>query len=76
VIIRNDGRRIPEELIEQAAAVAAFYSSNRGEGRVIVDVTRVKYVKKIKGAGPGMVTYRNEETITVQPQNEEILKND
>lgn len=75
VVIRNDGRRIPEDLIERAAAVAAFYSSNRGEGNVIVDVTRVKYVKKIKGAGPGMVTYRNEETVTVQPQNEEILKN-
>lgn len=75
VVIRNDGRRIPEALIEQAAAVAAYYSTNRGEGRVIVDVTRVKYVRKIKGAGPGMVTYRNEETVTVQPQSEEIFKN-
>jgi hypothetical protein len=27
-------------------------------------------VRKIKGGGPGMVTYRNERTILVQPQDE------
>lgn len=74
VVIRNDGRRIPEMIIKHAAAVAAYYSAARNEKNVIVDVTRCKYVKKIKGAGPGMVTYRNEETITVTPQNEEILQ--
>ncbi len=76
VVIRFDGRRIPETLIQNAAAVAAHYSAARHEKSVIVDVTRCKYVKKIKGAGPGMVTYRNEETMTVVPQNEEIFKDD
>ncbi len=75
VIIRNDGRRIPENLIEECAAIAAYYSGKRGDSKVDVDVTRIKYVKPIKTAGPGMVTYRNERTITVAPQNEEILKN-
>jgi len=70
VVIRFDGRRIPESLIEQAASLAAYYSASRNEGKVTVDVTRCKYVKKIKGAGPGMVTYRNEETITVTPKSE------
>ena len=74
VIIRNDGRRIKDELIAEAAAVAAFYSKKRTDGNVLVDYTRVKYVNAIKGAGPGMVTYRNEQTITIEPQNEEILK--
>jgi predicted ribosome quality control (RQC) complex YloA/Tae2 family protein len=73
VIIRNDGRRIPDELVEQAASIAAYYSSKRGDTKVDVDITRCKYVKAIRGAGPGMVTYRNERTITVEPQNEEIL---
>ncbi len=73
VVIRNDGRRIPDALIAQAAAVAAYYSASRAEQRAQVDVTRVKYVRKIKGAGPGMVTYRNEETLTVAPQSEEVL---
>ena len=70
VIIKFDGRHIPDEVIEQAAAMAAYYSSLRGEGRAPVDVTRCKYVKKIKGAGQGMVTYRNEETRLVAPRPE------
>lgn len=72
-IIRHDGRSMPPDLIERVAAIVAYYSASRAEARVIVDVTRVKYVRKIKGAGAGMVTYRNEETVTVTPVNEEIL---
>lgn len=74
VIIRSDGRRIKDSLIAAAASVAAYYSQKRHDSRVPVDYTRVKYVKAIKGAGPGMVTYRNEKTISVQPQDETILK--
>jgi predicted ribosome quality control (RQC) complex YloA/Tae2 family protein len=73
VVIRFDGRAIPEALMEKAAAVAAYYSANRSEGKVIVDVTQCRYVKKIKGAGPGMVTYRNETTRTVTPSSEDIF---
>ena len=73
VIIRNDGRRIKDELIAEAAAVAAWYSKRRDDSSVQVDYTRVKYVKAIKGAGPGMVTYRNESTLSVRPRDESIL---
>lgn len=74
VVIRNDGRRIKEELIAEAAAVAAHYSRLREDSRVQVDYTRVKYVKAIKGAGPGMVAYRNESSLSVRPQDESVLK--
>ena len=73
VVIRNDGRRIKDELIAEAAAVAAYYSARRDDTRVQVDFTRVKYVKAIRGAGPGMVRYRNESSIVVRPQDERIL---
>lgn len=73
VVIRDDGRHIPESLIEQVAGIAAYYSKAKTEASVIVDVTRVKYVKKIKNAGPGMVTYRNEQTVTVTPHSEEVF---
>lgn len=73
VVIKYDGRPIPEDLIVQAAQIAAHYSASRDEANVIVDVTERRYVKKIKGAGPGMVTYRNETTRTVTPANEDIL---
>jgi predicted ribosome quality control (RQC) complex YloA/Tae2 family protein len=59
-----------DETLEQAAALAAYYSSARDNSRVEVDITRRRYVRKIKGAGPGMVTYRNERTIAVKPSDE------
>ncbi len=73
VVIRDDGRRIKEDLLMQAAAVAAHYSQRRNDSSVQVDYTRVKYVRAIKGAGPGMVTYRNEKSLSVRPQDESIL---
>jgi len=73
VVIRNDGRRISDRLILEAAAVAAHYSQKRNDQHVSVDYTRVKFVKAIKGAGPGMVTYRNEKTVSVAPRDETAL---
>ena len=67
VIIKFDGRQIPEAVILGAAALAAYYSASRSESSAIVDVTYRRYVRKIKGAAPGMVTYRNEETLSVAP---------
>jgi predicted ribosome quality control (RQC) complex YloA/Tae2 family protein len=74
VVIRNDGRHIPDELIEAAASIAAYYSPRRKDSKVDVILTRCKYVKPIKNAGPGMVTFRNERTVTVSPHSEEILE--
>jgi predicted ribosome quality control (RQC) complex YloA/Tae2 family protein len=53
--------------------LAAYYSANREGGSVEVDVTRRRHVRKIKGTGPGMVTYRNERTIRVRPAHETAL---
>ena len=62
-----------EDAVELAAALAAYYSGSRGSTGVEVDITRRRHVRKIKGAGPGMVTYRQERTILVQPQDEPAL---
>lgn len=70
VVVKFDGRPIPESVIDQAASLAAYYSAKRTDGKVLVDVTRCGYVKKIKGAGAGMVTYRNEEPRTAVPYGE------
>ena len=61
------------ETIEAAAQLAAYYSSGRGGGLAEVDVAKRRHVRKIKGAGPGMVTYRNESTIAVRPAPETDL---
>ncbi|MCY3936103.1 MAG: NFACT family protein [Chloroflexi bacterium] len=74
LIIRDDGRKIPESLVKKTASVAAYYSSLRHESSVPVDVTERRYVRPIKGAQPGLVRYRNERTIRVQPRDESILE--
>lgn len=63
-----------EDAVETAAALAAYYSGARESGTVEVDVAPRRHVRKIKGGGPGMVTYRNEWTIAVRPANEDELR--
>ena len=70
---RIPGMEEDPETIEAAASLAAYYSAARNASSVEVDVTKRKYVRKIKGAGPGMVTYRQERTIAVRPQVESAL---
>lgn len=60
--------------VETAAALAAHYSGSRDSGTVEVDVTQRRHVRKIKGGGPGMVTYRNEYTIPVRAASEDDLR--
>lgn len=73
VLIRHDGRPVPDHVLDQAAALAAWFSPRRDERRVAVDVTQRRNVRRIHGAGPGMVSYRNERTLNVQPRSPEAL---
>lgn len=57
-----------DRAIEMAAGLAAWYSGLRETSKADVDYAKVKYVKKIPGAHPGMVTYTNYKTITVVPK--------
>lgn len=68
VIIKFDGRPFPEAVIQRAAALAAYYSALQAETRAEVDVTERRHVKKMRSGGQGMVTYRNERTISVAPE--------
>lgn len=67
VIIRAEDTRPDEGTILEAAALAAKYSQTAGSGKVAVDFTMVKNVKKPSGALPGKVIYTNYETVTVEP---------
>lgn len=68
VIIRRDNRQaVPDDVIAQAAQLAAYYSQARDADKVPVDYTEVRHVKKPKGARPGMVIYFEQTTIYVKP---------
>ncbi|MCC6611988.1 MAG: NFACT family protein [Anaerolineae bacterium] len=71
VIIKSDGRSVPEPILDLAAGLAAYYSGLRQDAKVPVDVTQRLHVRKIKGAAAGMVTYRNEETVMAVPRSAE-----
>ena len=53
--------------IEQAAAVAAHYSKAKTSAVVPVVCTKVKYVIKRRGQGPGQVTYTREKVVFAEP---------
>jgi predicted ribosome quality control (RQC) complex YloA/Tae2 family protein len=74
VIVRGNGREPGSHALEQAAALAAYFSKSRTSGKVEVDIARRRDVRKIKGAGPGMVTYRNERTVLVAPADESAFE--
>jgi predicted ribosome quality control (RQC) complex YloA/Tae2 family protein len=68
--MRTPSQEPDDNAVETAASLAAYYSGSRESGTVEVDVTARRHVRKIKGGGPGMVTYRNERTIAVRPSDE------
>lgn len=63
-----------EEDVFWAAGVAAYYSRARNDTSVEVDVTVKKYVRAIKGAAPGLVTYRHESTLRVVPEAPDLVE--
>lgn len=68
VILKTDGGTPAPEAVATAAAVAAYFSQGRGAAKVPVDVTARRHVRKPKGARPGMVTYREEQTVMAEPR--------
>jgi predicted ribosome quality control (RQC) complex YloA/Tae2 family protein len=72
VIVQWSAEHVPDarddaRILEMAARLAAYYSSARSAGHVEVDYAPRRQVRKIAGAGPGMVTYRGERTLRVEP---------
>lgn len=78
VIVRLDQKTksihdVPDKTIEEAAALAAYYSKARLSNKVPVDYTFRFNVKKPGGAKPGRVIYDNYWTIMADPQDQNIL---
>ncbi len=70
LILRGDAPSVPDRTVEQAAIIAAYNSKARNSLNVQVDYTLAKYVKKIPGAKPGMVSYSNYSTAVVSPDSD------
>ena len=60
VLLRAGGKtmdEIPDRAFEEAASLAAWYSSGRDQDKVEIDYLERKNVKKPSGAAPGFVVY-------------------
>ncbi|MBQ8139696.1 MAG: NFACT family protein [Lachnospiraceae bacterium] len=60
----KQGEEVPDRAFEEAAKLAAFYSSGREYDKVEIDYVRKKEVKKPSGAKPGFVVYYTNYSMT------------
>lgn len=72
--VRNRANGVPRRTLIQAAQLAAYYSQARSDGKVAVDYTLRKYVRKPRKAKPGLVTISQEKTLIVSPDKSLVQK--
>ncbi|MBP5600921.1 MAG: NFACT family protein [Lachnospiraceae bacterium] len=76
VIVRTNGKEVPDRTFEEAARLAAFYSKGRGSDRVEIDYLIKKNVKKPAKAKPGFVVYYTNYSMVIDDniKNLELMK--
>lgn len=72
VVVESENRQIPESTLKQAAILAAFFSKAQNSSNVPVDYTEIRNIWKPNGARPGHVLYKNQKTLFVNPDRNEV----
>lgn len=72
VIIQRNNKDIPNTTLEEAAALAAYFSKGKDGSNISVAYTERKNVKKPKNAKTGMVIFNNFKTLNITPTKELI----
>lgn len=67
VVLKTEGRDVPDRAFEEAAALAAFYSKAKDQEKVEIDYLQRKNVKKPGGAKPGFVVYYTNYSMAIKP---------
>lgn len=68
VILKTEGQEeIPDRTYEEAARLAAYYSSARTGSKVDVDYTKRANLRKTPGGAPGFVIYHTNYSMTIEP---------
>lgn len=74
-VVLKVGKKEPNfTSILDAAKIAAYYSKGKDAGKIPVDYTEMKNIRKPKGSRPGYVTYFQQKTVWVMPNKEEVEK--
>ena len=70
VVVKSEGRELPDQTFEEAGALAAYYSKGRGNEKVEIDYIQRKHVKKAAGGAPVFVIYHTNYSMMATPKLE------
>ena len=70
VIVKAEGKELPDRVFEEAGALAAYYSKGRGNEKVEIDYVQRRALKKVPGAAPGFVVYHENYSLVAEPKLE------
>lgn len=70
VIVKTEGKELPDRVFEEAGSLAAYYSKGRGNDKVEIDYIQRKLIKKVSGAAPGFVIYHSNYSLVAVPKIE------
>ena len=65
VIVKTEGKELPDRTFEEAARLAAHYSKACEQGKAEIDYIQKKHVKKPNGSKPGFVVYYTNYSMTI-----------
>lgn len=68
VIVKAEGKELPDRVFEEAGALAAYYSKARSNEKVEIDYIQKKHVKKTPGGAPGFVVYHTNYSLIAVPE--------
>ncbi len=67
VIVKTEGKELPDRVYEEAGALAAYYSKGKNNPKVEIDYLQRKLLKKVPGAAPGFVVYHENYSLMATP---------
>lgn len=68
VIVKSEGKDLPDRVFEEAGALAGYYSKGRNNDKVEIDYIQRKHVKKAAGGAPGFVIYHTNYSLMAVPE--------
>jgi predicted ribosome quality control (RQC) complex YloA/Tae2 family protein len=74
VIVKTEGKELPDRTFEEAGALAAYYSSARDAEKVEIDYVKRKEVKKAPGGKPGFVIYHTNYSLISSPNIQNLTE--
>ena len=69
VIIKAENKEVPNEVLQVSAEICAYRSEAKNGSKVMVDITKRKFVKKPPKSRPGSVIYTDYTTVNVEPKS-------